>query len=537
MNLLRAFLHLLALLAVAAFAHAENITVRNKTIHQPAPIYVAEYSCGASKCERVKGPYLIYTDDEKTWEKSPSKAFHTRGLRWSSKESDLKSEFTQNQWDSVGGVIGKTTISSGFQTCNISDRYGAGVYESKTDTGEWLGSGWTGAWEYVWGPLSTAGTNITVTNETEKTCWLGEYQKKPWGVATRLQGPWQLNPGQSTTFKRAKLGPGYTERHIRWGDSAANIASSFDHSFFEGLNGRQASGAGYKRIHLFFDKDGLPEGYSDLLWKSKEYFKCKLLVDAIGVAAAAGQYVKIPEALGAVIGLDALLQPIQNAAANAVNLQSLQASLNERVTPLFPDSSIQKISTARSFLGNPVFAGKLAEVFKSDCFCSSDKADHIKKTITGIGMKVAAWPVAQTGGHFFQGYTMTMGVQYKAATISISQSMLTDYGSNTKALFSFGIAGGTSVAKTPSISRSYSLEFYPCIEVPTVMEAGWNFGVSGPLPGPLVGGGGALFGTNGQVPYLPVLTKLVGLSFPASAKSATSTFAASGGVGWTWSAW
>lgn len=351
---------------------------------------------------------------------------------------------------------------------------------------------------------------------------------------TKLQGGWQLAPGQTKTITRAKLSPGYTERYIRWGGSAANISDSFEHSFFETLNGRQACGAGYKAIHIFFDKDGVPEGYSDLLWKSKEYFKCKFLVDTLNVVATAGQYVKIPDGLGTVLGLDALLQPIQNAATNAVNLDSLQSALNARVGPLFPDAQLAQITQLRNKIATMPNNASFRDLFKSDCFCESAKKAQVVSTLTNLGLKASAWPIAQSTGHFFQGYTLTVGVQYKALTINVSQALLTDYGTNTNGLFSFGVAGGTSVTKTPSISRTYSTEIYPSIDVPAVMEAGWNFGVTGNLPGPLAGGGSALFSTNGQVPYLPDLTKLVGLSFSATAPSNTNTFTASGGIGWTW---
>jgi hypothetical protein len=244
--------------------------------------------------------------------------------------------------------------------------------------------------------------------------------------------------------------------------------------------------------------------------------------------------VKIPDGLGTVLGLDALLQPIQNAATNAVNLQSLENALNARVAPLFPDAQLAQITQLRNRIATMPSNASFRDLFKSDCFCESAKKAQVVSTLTNLGLKATAWPIAQSTGHFFQGYTMTLGIQYKALTLNLSQSLLTDYGTSTNALFTFGVAGGTSVAKTPSISRSYSTEIYPSIEVPTVMEAGWNFGVMGNLPGPLAGGGSALFSTNGQVPYIPDLTKLVGLSFAGAAASSTNNFSASGGVGWTW---
>lgn len=534
MNLRQILFTILAMFASLHTAQAGDITVRNKTIHDVTPLWVAEYSVGASKAERVAGPWQIFSGDERTWDKSAFVVAKERWVRWAVKKSDLDPEYSKSAWDNVGADIGKKSIGSFVGNINISDRDSKGTYQAKTDTAEWIGTAWAGTWDSIWGPLSTAGQSLTVTNETDTTYWFGEYQKKPLGVASKLQGGWELKPGASKTITRAKLSPGYTERYIRWGGSAANISDSFEHSFFETLNGRQACGAGYKAIHIFFDKNGVPEGYSDLLWKSKEYFRCTFLVDVLNAVATAGQYVKIPDGLGTVLGLDALLQPVQNAATNAVNLDSLESALNARVTPLFPDAQLAQINQLRSKIATMPSNASFRDLFKSDCFCSSEKKAQVLSTLTNLGLKAASWPIAQSSGHFYQGYTMTIGVQYKALTINVSQSLLTDYGTNTNALFSFGVGGGTSVTKTPSISRTYSTEIYPSIGVPTVLDVGWNFGVMGNLPGPLAGGGSALFGTNGQVPYIPDLTKLVGLSFAGTAASATNNFSASGGVGWTW---
>ncbi len=123
----------------------ENITVRNRTLQPPTDLWVAEYSCGVNKCSRVTKPAKIEPDSELTWGKSDNKAGYTRMIRWAGSEADLEVEFAQGKddWDKVGGAIGKQYIGSLFLTANISDKNDRrGVYTCRTDTGEWIAEGW-----------------------------------------------------------------------------------------------------------------------------------------------------------------------------------------------------------------------------------------------------------------------------------------------------------------------------------------------------------------------------------------------------------
>ena len=96
MNLRKTLLSLTALLATSALAQAGDVTVRNKTVHEPDVLWVAEYSVGASKAERVKGPWKIKPEDKQKWSKSKFKSFHERWIRWSPKENNLKKTFSKS---------------------------------------------------------------------------------------------------------------------------------------------------------------------------------------------------------------------------------------------------------------------------------------------------------------------------------------------------------------------------------------------------------------------------------------------------------
>jgi len=253
-----------------ASAHAEKMTVRNRTLLDPQTIYVALYQCGTNNCDRAQGPWEIEVGESYSFEKTGDKVGFIRKLRWSTNKADLKSTLrTKGEWDKVGGHVNFGPAGNGYQTCNVSDKGKKGQYESKTDTGEWISNGWSNLWDSVWGPLSAAGDPCQIINTTTIPLYITEYERKTQltGSLKRLQGgtgaAWRVEPGQSITFFKKKLEPGYTARWVRWmkrDDPPETVASAT----WNGYSGTKSDLKLVNKIFLEYNEEGVIDGLTTL---------------------------------------------------------------------------------------------------------------------------------------------------------------------------------------------------------------------------------------------------------------------------------
>jgi len=537
MNFRQILFTILAMFASLHTAQAGDITVRNKTIHDVTPLWVAEYSVGASKAERVAGPWQIFSEDERTWDKSANVAFKERWVRWAVKKSDLDGEYSKSDWDNVGGDIGKKSIGSFVGNINISDYNSKGTYQAKTDTGEWIASAWRGTWDSIWGPLSTAGDSLEVHNETGKTQYFCEYQQKPFGVATKMQGPFTVAAGATKTITKKKLDPGYTERFIYFKD-INTFGESGDYEYWPSVgNKKEGDGKSIGKLYLYADKNGDPRAYNNTEWKFKK-MGCKLLTEAVDIAGKAMSKVALPDGVTKAIGLDAIMKPVEdtiaNIASNALNLTELQTQINAQLGPKFGSGNIAKMRAVQSKLVQN--ASQFEDLFDASCFCEADK-DNIHQKLQNMGLKITDWTnlvPADATGKFHQGFSMTTSFAYKNLSVAFTKSIITDFANDFKVIDSLSVSAGTTMEKVPKVTLSPSVEFYPHCLMADFNGGGWSIGVSGNFSGLPSTGLSFMFSTT--TPPLPDFTKLSGIGISAGASSGTASFSAAGGYGTSWAA-
>lgn len=549
MNTRSMILTLVAFLATSVAARAGQITVRNKTLHEPEVLWVAEYSVGASKAERVKGPFKIVPEDKEKWTKSKFKSFHERWIRWSPDKSKLKKSFSKSSWNNTGSKTGKKSIGSFVGTLTISDYKNKGEFKAKTDTGLWLGQAWADTWDSVWGPISTAGDTLTVFNKTGDTLIFTEYQKDILGDAVRLQGGsdgFEVGPGESKQITKAKLDPGYTSRFLYFRSEGDTLPSSKDASYWKKHKNRTKNcGKITKKIYLYVDKNGDPKAYNHLEWQFKQT-GCQLLVGAINTVGKASAVAPLPDAVVSAVGLDAAMQPLEDAlndvGATLVDLQELQDAIESEFDVTIGQFNLEKIEKKLDKLANKQI--EVEDLMAGSCFCDDDMLETIEDELEDLGLRIVNWFNLDPSqpGHFHQGFSMTTTFSYKALNVSFTQTFVTDWIGGRKAFFTVGASAGTSIEKAPKVTRSLGLEFYPNIDMDGFLGTAWDFGVSGGGSSfPLEGGASALFGAD---PWqLPDLTKLVGVGVSAQKASQdpdgqdSSALSAAGGVSYTWAAY
>ena len=445
-------------LVVGTAAEAQTIKIRNRTVEKPADLWVAIYQCGANNCERAKGPWKIEIGESKTVDKPAAKVGFVRKVRWSKDKDDLKKSMSTGAWKKVGGDEDFGPAGSGYKTCNISDRGHKGRYKSKTDAGLWIAEGWENTWDKVWGPLSSAGDNCTVVNNTRRTYWISEYQRKTQyaGQARRLQGgsgsKWKLEPGESLTFKKDKLTPGYTWRWVRW-QKKENAPYKVEGKDFGDHSGWKSNYKGVGRIYIDYKRDGSIRGYNHLEYVTKR----ELLHEGVhaliqSIFAKPDRRLSLPDWLLKELGIDALIADAQSRLTESFGNLDPVALVENQLAPIvngaLPASEVVAVANRVVKLNN-----NLPEVraLLAPGSAKPKDAKSIRNRLKGLGILVS--PGQQVGNKTTLAAGITAGGQlefeYRGFNVAfvVNLTFLTDSDSDDLSL-GYGV----------TLSRDFNLD-------------------------------------------------------------------------------
>ena len=455
---------------------SEKILIRNRTLEDPRDLYVALYQCGARECERVQGPWKIDVASSHEITKVKSEAGHTRKLRWSTKESDLKKILkTQGAWKQVGGHVNFGPAGTGFKTCNISDKGRKGEFTSRTDTGDWFAGGWRDTWAKVWDKLTSAGDTCVIFNNTRRSWYVAEYQRKTKyaGKATRLQGgtgkKWRVAPGESISFKKAKLDVGYTARWVRW-QAKEGAPQTVESGEFKNHSGWKGNSTLVGKIYLEYDKNGDPKGYTTLELEARNTALHQLIYPLIKKVheSKSPMSFKVPvgllDDLGIGTGLLSELDRVTQAALGGVKPETwINKTLTPRLEAAIPIAELKGVMSAAAKLPKP--STQLIELFRPG-YSKPENGAAIHRKMKTMGV-IPTWESTSTAtrtrglgarnrGHLVSGYSIGIafsgerplrpGGPMQSLSITVALTWLFSEDAAEKHSFSIGFAIQTGIS-------------------------------------------------------------------------------------------